>query len=117
VAYFRGEPLVLAATKSIGVLEGGRHYTVHVPLTNASRRPIKIIGAQASCICTTLTGLPLSLAPGESRSLDIDISTIERMGRIETRIDLFTDHPASQRVSFRIVGMVIPPVDSKLSSH
>lgn len=118
VSYLLGQPIVVASTTSIGVVEEGRHYMVHVPLTNASNRPIKIIGAQTSCTCTTLTSLPFSLAPRESRNLDIEIVTKSgKKGGIDSRVDLFTDHPASPTIDFRIIGTITPSAGSVPAPH
>lgn len=108
VSYFQGESLVLANTHSVGALEEGRRYTFGIPISNASSRPIRITGAQTSCGCTTLTGLPLTLAPREKRTLEIQVAAIRRMGEFDSRIDLFVDQGNPYIKSFQIQGTIVP---------
>ena len=107
VARLSGESLVVAEVKSVGALRSGRHYTVRVPLANIGRRLVTVAGCQTSCSCAVLRGFPLTLQPGVSRSLDVDLSTVGKTGPLVALIDLFSDDPISGVKSFRITGTVV----------
>lgn len=111
--FFANGPLVFRSKTSMGILEQGQRYKVRVPVTNVSRRPIKIIGAQTSCTCTTLTGLPLSLQPQEKQVLEIGVSTFGKNGALTARVELFTDDPTKQNIALQLAGTVVAPVNNE----
>lgn len=117
-SFFNGPLVIKSPVKSIGVVGESENSVVETSLTNASKTTmIRILGAQTSCACTTLTGLPMNLLPGETRTLSINVDTTRKNGEFEENIRLFTDNPISKVVNLKIVGTVLPSNGTKTTYH
>lgn len=58
-----------------GVLKSGEKAVASIHIHNKASHPVSISGAEVSCFCTTVHGLPLTLKSGEERELQITIDT------------------------------------------
>jgi hypothetical protein len=70
-----GDRLTWSREIDYGVLKPGQDATRPVVLENRSREAVRIVGGTADCSCLATTGLPLVLAPGESASVPVEITT------------------------------------------
>ena len=82
--------------ESVQVDRPGDPADVSFVLDNVTNRPVVVLGAETSCDCTTLQGLPITIpAQGES-SLRFRLTTTpaEAGRRINTNIKLLLDTPS-----------------------
>jgi len=95
----RGDVLLVdQPLKSVDGIRPGTRVALRYALTNASNRPIKLIGVSTSCTCTLVEGLPITLAPSETRSITATITTREGESVLDGSIRLYTDHPRSAEI-------------------
>lgn len=91
-----GYPLTYASLIETGVLKSGEKAVASVHVQNKASQSISISGAEVSCFCTTVHGLPLTLKPGEERELQITIDTEGMIqGVNQQRFRFFTDRYSS----------------------
>jgi hypothetical protein len=93
-----GYPLKYASLIDTGVSKSGEKAVASVHVQNKASQSVSISGAEVSCFCTTVHGLPLTLKPGEERELrvTIDTSGMEQglnMQRFRFFTDLLSDTP------------------------
>jgi Protein of unknown function (DUF1573) len=111
--YSSGKPLsVRAAMVSVGVIKSGRRCRAGFDLTNAGTLPIKVIGAESTCSCATVTELPFTMMPGENRRLNVEVVTRDKIGQILEELRVFTDHPDLPSLVLRVTGEVTKAPDS-----
>jgi Protein of unknown function (DUF1573) len=113
---FGRKPLVFRDLTEVGTVERGPAYTVRVSLANTSGTSIIVLGAETSCGCMNLTGLPFTLPPGEARTLEIRFDTRGKDGHILGVVRLFTDCPEQPSPSFRISATVVAPNPARESN-
>ncbi len=95
----RSEGFVIVARKSVESVKidrPGDAATVSFTLDNVTNRPVAVLGAETSCDCTTLQGLPITIpAHGEaSLKFRLTSSAVETGRRINTNIKLLLDTPS-----------------------
>jgi hypothetical protein len=86
----------------------GSERVVQVQITNRSDHSIRVTGASADCRCVATRSLPLSLAQGETRAIDVAAQFLGSPGRFRHRFKLFTDDEAHPVVVAHIAGRVTP---------
>jgi hypothetical protein len=70
--------------------QAGQKVLASYSLKNTTRKPIKILGADAGCGCVVAQGLPLELQAGETRTLTLEIK-IGPNGRFAKTTQLLTN--------------------------
>jgi len=107
LAYLRGESITVEPTVcDVGSGRAGEERTFTIRLTNHASMPIKLSGGKSHCGCKPVD-LPIALAPGESRSINVWMGFAGSPGRFQHTFELFTDHEAQPVVSARFCGRVI----------
>ncbi len=93
----------------------GEERSFRVQLTNHAPRPVCIMGGTERCPCTATDDLPLTLAPGESRGIQVHMKFGGRAGRFLSSFELYTDDGYQNKVVGYYAGRVreAPPVESK----
>lgn len=87
-----GYPVEYASSIETGVLKPGEKAVASIHIQNKSSQTVSISGAEVSCFCTTIHGLPLTLKPGEERTLRITVDTSGmKRGENLQRFRFFTD--------------------------
>jgi len=90
--------LVDQRLKSVDGIRPGSRVALRYALTNASGRPIKLIGMSSTCSCTVMEDLPMTLAVSETRSVTAMIRTREGESVLDGSIRLYTDDPRSAEI-------------------
>lgn len=87
-----GYPVEYASLIETGVLKSGEKAVSSIQIQNKGSQTVSISGAEVSCFCTTIHGLPLTLKPGEERELRVTIDTSGMgQGVSMQRFRFFTD--------------------------
>jgi hypothetical protein len=107
LASLRGERLSIHPSL-VDMGEGlpGETRNTTVELTNRTDRPIRIIGGTSDCSCTVLADLPVTIPPGESRSISIAMHLPNATGAFNRKAGLQLDDIGFRAVSFRLVGQI-----------
>ncbi len=77
-----------------------------VELTNRTEQPIRLIGGSADCSCTVLGDLPVTVPPGESRSITITMNLPKTPGMFNRKAQLTIDDDGFKTVGFRLTGRI-----------
>jgi hypothetical protein len=93
----------------------GEERSFGVQLTNRSNRPVCIMGGTNSCPCFATDNLPLQLAPGESRGIQVRMKFSGMTGRFVGSYLLYTDDGYQNQVIGYFAGRVreTPEEESK----
>jgi len=109
-ASMRGATLFVdSPTKSFGVAAPGDVVVVSFKLTNGTQNPVRIVGCEAMCGCTTADDLPFLLAPNESRDLSFSVHCPPeaRPGvSLDLSITLLTNSSEQPRIPLCVRGEV-----------
>ncbi|MEZ6123312.1 MAG: DUF1573 domain-containing protein [Planctomycetaceae bacterium] len=85
-----------------GTVFEGMKLTQAIVLTNSAAWPIKMVGVNSSCGCTTVdTDGKFVLQPGEQRSITVQLNTTNNLGRLEKTVSLYA-HERGSRFKFLI---------------
>lgn len=91
-----GYPVKYASLIETSVSKSGEKAVASILIHNQASQPVSISGAEVSCFCTTVHGLPLTMMPGEERELQITIDTEGMIqGVNQQRFRFFTDRYSS----------------------
>ena len=77
-----------------------------VELTNRTDKPVRLIGGTADCSCTVLADLPVTIPPGESRSITVSVRLPNASGSFNRKAKLQLDDLGFNTVSFRLTGRI-----------
>jgi len=92
LAYLGGERLLVDdLSKSVSGVKAGSPVVVRYTLTNLTGHPVTLVGKMASCSCTNIEGLPLTLAMSETRAVSATITLSKDKPDLSGTIRLFTD--------------------------
>lgn len=105
VGYLVGRQLVLEPDSiELGTVSVGEDRRASFRVTNVGRSPVTIVGGTTSCACTTVERLPMTVAPGQTRSLDL-------------LVWVSPTTPAAQTIRFYTTSSSQPRIDAELTSH
>ena len=105
--YLAGDRLLFdGRTKWFGSVEQGWEGALTFRTMNAAGRPVRILGARSSCTCALVDNLPITLAPGELKSLDVRVQTTNETGKFDQTIYLYTSYAPQNEVALTVRGMV-----------
>jgi uncharacterized membrane protein len=104
-------------TVKIGEVVRGEKATSRFVFTNSGDAPLKILGIQASCGCTTVEGWEQTVAPGEEGSFEVRFDASNLSGKVLKHLTVTTnaDNVEGGVVTLGIDADVWLPV--KLSSY
>ena len=91
----------------VGVVESGTVVTASFTVKNKSDRPIRILGADTSCSCTTVDELPPLLEASQSLVIKLSIHTPETPTPFHGQCDLFTDNSNQRTVALKYDGKAV----------
>jgi hypothetical protein len=107
LAGLRSERLsVYPALVDVGEGAPGESRDALVELSNRTDRPIRIIGGTSDCSCTVLGDLPVTIPPGEARSITVTVYLPNSVGRFNRKAELKIDDQGFGRVGFRLTGRI-----------
>lgn len=98
-----------ATAKSLGDVEPDATVTVTFTLRNPTDRPIRIQGAQTSCVCTVVEGIPCLIPAGDEREIQGVVHASREPGRFDGRFVLYTDDDIRPEVQLDYRGQVVAP--------
>ena len=78
-------------TQFVEGLEPGSTRKAVFRLRHPAGRPVRIVGSRSSCTCTVAEGIPLTLAPSESRTINVSVHGPDQKPVIEETVSLITD--------------------------
>jgi hypothetical protein len=107
LARLRGEDVVAAPLVwDLGNGQPGESRTYALKLHNFAAQPVRVVGGTTTCACLATADLPITLAPGEARSINIKVKFTGSPGRFQHRFELFTDHARHRVLVARFAGRV-----------
>lgn len=93
---------VEASTIDFGAVYEGTSSSHALRLTNTSNHSIEVVGASASCGCTSVeTETPFTVPPGQERHLRVQMNTTRNIGELHKIVTIFV-HEGSSRFKFPI---------------
>ncbi|MEM4724837.1 MAG: DUF1573 domain-containing protein, partial [Candidatus Hadarchaeum sp.] len=108
LAQLRGQRVTVEPTiADLGTGWPGEVRTFTVLLTNRSTSPVRVVGGTARCGCTVTRDLPLELAPGETKAMQVEVRFLGSPGRFTEAYQLYTDAAGQWVVVARFSGRVM----------
>ena len=93
----------LASSIRLGIGLPGSVLDANAIIRNISNHPIRLVGGTSDCSCTSIRDLPVSIGPGESASVGIQMNVLPaESGRLSRTVTLRTDDPAQPVLRFAI---------------
>ncbi len=112
LASLRGERLsIFPSLIDMGEGVPGEMRNASVELTNRTDHPIRIIGGTSDCSCTVLGDLPVTIPPGESRSINVAMHLPNAVGSFSRKARLQLDDLGFRTVGFRLAGRINKPTN------
>jgi hypothetical protein len=103
LARLRGDVLTVnPGHLDFGPLSAGEARELPVEVSNWSDRPVRLIGGTSDCTCTTLSDLPVTIAPGDRMAVTVRLAAPPSSGQLTRTVKLRTDHPDQPVVLVRI---------------
>ncbi len=103
IARLRGNSLLVEPHLDLGAGKPGSTLEATAIIRNISDHPIRLFGGTTDCTCTVLRDLPVTISPGESASVGIQmIIPAGETGRLSRKVILRTDDPAQPVLRFAI---------------
>jgi len=104
LARLRGESLtVTPGYVDFGSGHPGDKLEATVKVRNWTDRPIRLMGGTSDCSCVVTTGLPITLQPGETRTIPVRLKLRQSQPGTFTRIaELWTDYDNQRTIRFRV---------------
>ena len=97
------EPWVSQAGEGVA----GERRTFTVQVTNHGDRPVRVVGGTTTCACIATGDLPITVPPGESRPIEVQMTFRGGTGRFQHNFSLYTDDEKQPVVTARFAGRVI----------
>src|SRR5438128_390217 len=105
LAALRGEEVsVRPSLVEAGEGAPGERLQTSVELINRTGRTIRIVGGTSDCSCVATTDLPLSIPPGETRSVTVSVALRGGRGRFTREVSFLTADEKLQVIRFRLTG-------------
>jgi hypothetical protein len=105
LAQLRGERLsVSPGVVNFGDATGGETREAEIELTNRTEQPLRVVGGTYDCSCTVLHDLPLTMAPGETRSVTVRVRIPPAAGQFTRTVHLLGGDEQLWRVGFQATG-------------
>jgi Protein of unknown function (DUF1573) len=90
-----------------GVAGEQRTFTIH--LANHGERPVRIVGGTTTCACIATNDLPITVPPGASKAMEVQVTFRGVIGRFQHSFTLYTDDEQHSVVRARFAGRVAEP--------
>jgi hypothetical protein len=109
LARLRGESIsVRPGIADVGSGEAGQMMEATVEIVNWTSRPVKVFGGTSDCSCIVTKDLPLTLAPGESRQVSVQVRLPASAGLFNRKAYYWTDCDDARTVYFGLTGRITP---------
>ncbi len=110
LAHVRGERVsVRPGVVDLGSRVPGQSVEATVELGNRTDKPVRIVGGTSDCSCVTTSDLPVTLGPGESRSVSIHVHLPRTPGLFNRQAFFWTDDDQARTIVFPLIGRIEPP--------
>ncbi|MCI0458911.1 MAG: DUF1573 domain-containing protein [Gemmataceae bacterium] len=110
LAHVRGERVsVRPGVVDLGRGVPGQSVDATVELGNRTDKPVRIVGGTSDCSCVTTSDLPVTLGPGESRSVSIHVHLPRTPGLFNRQAFFWTDDDQARTIVFPLIGRIEPP--------
>jgi hypothetical protein len=111
LARLRGERIsVQPRLVDMGGGQPGQTLQAAVEIVNRTDQPVTITGGTSDCSCVTTNELPITIAPGESRQVAVDVRLPANPGFFNRKAYLWTNCPGARRLLFGLTGKIEAPV-------
>jgi len=87
IAFLRGETVHVGNPSQTIIVKPHQPFEVNYDMVNLSNAPIKIIGAQSSCTCTSISALPMTLEPHQSKTVSLQPNSVDLAIRVVSGFD------------------------------
>lgn len=105
LAYLRGERISVApSVVDLGDRSPGEARQASVELTNRTDRPLRVLGGTNDCACTVLHDLPLTIPPGETRAVNVQVRLPAEPGQFTRALHLLVGDEQLWKVRFYVTG-------------
>jgi Protein of unknown function (DUF1573) len=105
LAQLRGERLsVSPSVVDFGDAPGGETREAAIDLTNRTEHPLRVVGGTSDCACTVLQDLPVTVAPGETRSVTVRVRIPAASGQFTHPVHLLAGDEQLWTVGFHATG-------------
>lgn len=95
--------------KDLGDVRVGDSSTLSFGLKNLTGHPVTIQGAQSSCTCAVIDGLPCSIEPGGVNYLLVKVTASSGRQYINGTLSVYTDDSGTPVIHLRYKGRVVVP--------
>lgn len=104
LARLRGELVTFSHDYvDFGAGAAGQVVEAKVEVHNWSDRPVRLVGGTSDCSCITTSSLPVSIPPGESRPVMVQLKIPRaKPGALTRTAELWTDQDRQQRIWLRV---------------
>ena len=109
LAFASGRTLsVRDAEQEVGTIVPGSDHTFTFTITNPEATPIRIVGVQTGCACTTSAqAIPFTIPGGGRFEFRATLHAPKRPGSFQLPITLFTNHPTQPRLELMVTGRIV----------
>lgn len=90
-------------TIQLGSVRAGSETTCDLDFRNTGITPVGLIGYWRACSCTSIQGLPESLPPAETKTLELVFKSPQSPGAYEFPVELFSDQPGYSKVHLKVL--------------
>jgi hypothetical protein len=101
-----------AAAIDLGPIYHGEIKTVPLIVRNAGTEPLRILGVETSCGCTTAKKSVEAIAPGTVDTITVSFNSLGFSGDITKIVSIHSTDPNHQRVDVRLTGTVVSLLES-----
>jgi hypothetical protein len=109
----RGERLSVRPTLvDFGEAAPGQTLERTVTLVNHTDHAIRVNGGTSDCSCVTTADLPVTLEPGEERSIALYLSPPPTKGILTRKVVLFIDDQGERTLAFRVTSRITPKAET-----
>ena len=84
-----------------------RTVTIH----NLAASPLTLLGGTADCSCVATADMPVTIPPGESRTVGITLKLPATAGTFRREAYLWTDNPSHKTLAIELTGRASLPVE------
>jgi hypothetical protein len=91
----------------LGIVDDDLQCVVSIRLSNLTTGPVTLLGTEPSCCCSVLSELPLTIRPGERRTIWVSVNPrrLAKGERFEQVLSFYQDVPGA-RPFFLVKGHV-----------
>ena len=108
MAFGRGEPVAVSpGLVDVGEGEGGEACSGEATVTNYTAETVRVVGGTDDCSCVVRGDLPVTLNPGESCRLKVQLYLPAKPGVFTRRAACVVDHRGLRLVPFRVTGRAV----------